>query len=557
MSNVTFTFILKGVTNGQLAELKSLLNSLKTTSQDSIIHEHEPKQPELLNVDPNDSIITDSLECEQIAPVDINGNQHHFPNGDIDNFTIPSNDKIGWIMPRISHGQNGATYYSCKGDFKCREPGCDYRATPKAKTKPDEQLYCQHHKSSLMNHIVCKARLHSSLVNGQIIYKHKGNHNHDIPIKYKAASNMDSSPKQINLRTDLSVSNHQIVRPEIDTETFGIPWGIASTYKATKTCAVDTTLMAWYLLHHCNGVRIPSHFRNRQVLDTVMGLIGKEQYNLARIIWYSSLNIGPCESKVTNNWIATLDKTFIEQFPELTSTHITTTSTCSSIHCPQKTKSESSVHPIFMIQDPTTISQQTFDESLKKDSYTCDQSIPEKSIKKYCSNPFLHQSIHDIETGETRNWFCCNGKRTEKSVIKKPPCLLVLGNSHSFPKLKRPAQTLSINGANYDLGVIFFADDSKTLRHFSCSVFNRETSYGYYYDGVLKGQVLHNLSKSSILPSVISKKERSSISICQVWYYARDSEERIENEQAYTGKRQYEDPALNTPNKRQQLNLRN
>ncbi|KAF9429236.1 hypothetical protein BGZ76_001624 [Entomortierella beljakovae] len=129
-------------------------------------------------------------------------------------------------------------------------------------------------------------------------------------MEFEVVDVIDSPPERVNssAATVSDCVQRPMTRREIDMESFGIPWGIKPTYNVKNTCALDSTLMAWYLLQYYNAVRMPLHVRNLylpplitqvgHLVDFVMTLIGNEKYDFARVIWCSSLNIGACEERL-------------------------------------------------------------------------------------------------------------------------------------------------------------------------------------------------------------------------------------------------------------------
>ncbi|KAF9585293.1 hypothetical protein BGW38_003027 [Lunasporangiospora selenospora] len=256
-------------------------------------------------------------------------------------------------------------------------------------------------------------------------------------------------------------------------QSFGMPWGFShEDLQVTNTCALDTTLMAWYFLRIFHRAALPLEVlagangsRVTDILCQVMEKIQAREWNKARWIWCKEiLHLGTSGQNLQSLW-SSLSEAFLENIPGLSMIQVTRSTVCSSKACPRSFKRDTQAMDSIMVQNARQINQENFDASLSFAATLCSEKIDAKDARMIDEADIRKVAFRDVDNGEDNEWFVCNGRRTEKSSqISKLPYLLVLNcldDWHSSSKdgsvdIQTPQSTLVINGTSYTLAAIFY-----------------------------------------------------------------------------------------------------
>ncbi|KAK3828165.1 MAG: hypothetical protein J3Q66DRAFT_409425, partial [Benniella sp.] len=304
---------------------------------------------------------------------------------------------------------------------------------------------------------------------------------------------------------------------DVDWVTFGIPWSFGyGSFQASNTCALDTCLMLWYLLHRFTDAVLPEHAQKSKVgivLQRVMTEITAKKYDKARWLWCTEV----MDLKKTGHhdlWDST-ENVFHQYLPGLITFSSTTSSKCNHPLCPASSNSLARIMDCLVAVNPHKIDQESLEASLIPGESPCSVVIDPKEVDEHGSEVFRKQCLHDPETKENTEWYICSGQRTySKRMFITMPYMLVLDCLYHWrqgQQAKKPATILHVGGNEYHLAAIVYGSGA----HFCGTAFIKGKAV--FYDGQ-KARKLRWLDSHDI--SVPQGYQMN-----QVWYLRRGEDE--------------------------------
>lgn len=306
-------------------------------------------------------------------------------------------------------------------------------------------------------------------------------------------------------------------------EAAAIPWGpqeAEGTFKATNTCPLDTTLMAWYLLEQYSGAVLPQEVLRTKAgvfLRHTMKQIRSGNYDEARLIWCTRVMLKSSE-KLLSLW-GTMEDAFQKYLPALVRLEMAITSSCTSPLCPEPYRVAQRTVPSFAILEPHAINQVTLEASMVPPMANCTENVEQEKVDKFAEGVFRHQVLTIPGTGDSTEWYECRGTRTsERIIFTTLPYLLVLdalyNARNSRSQVEGPSSVLQIDETIYDLAAIMYGNSS----HFRCTVVTKDGAISY--DG-MGSPKLHRISHNTPLTPP------PGYQVNQVWYLRRASKSSV------------------------------
>ncbi|GJJ70541.1 hypothetical protein EMPS_02890 [Entomortierella parvispora] len=216
-------------------------------------------------------------------------------------------------------------------------------------------------------------------------------------------------------------------REIFDHNTFGIPWGVEPSklsgnarFALTNTCALDSSLMAWYMLVSLSGATLPPAMISSTVglaLLSVMAHLHARRYDMARRLWCTDVMKLPGNRH--HDLYLSLEAVFLDLVPGLTRFEVSRVSSCSVPGCPQEVN-HAAPRSVIMLS-PDIITQKTFNEALSA-------SFPHSCTKRVAGFNITGHSRQEwtiTDEGE-ESWTACSGQRSQGPMLvaEYPPVLL-------------------------------------------------------------------------------------------------------------------------------------
>lgn len=269
----------------------------------------------------------------------------------------------------------------------------------------------------------------------------------------------------------------------LDTKTFGIPWEFEyRKFKATNTCAVDSTLTALYLLSRHGGL---SEAAEIEILRKVMVLLEEEKYGEARFHWCTTV-LGRSSTGFHDLYGSIEDSTSVDN-AKLFRFSTSCESHCGSDFCPiphfgpDHKRSITKRTTMYTPAQCERFTQDVLNELLQdENSEPCNVPVPDEEMQGKPSDSFRTMRLFDDDNKDAGVAYQCTGTRkyTPRQVETYPILFQVTvpgGSSASADMTSKPETTIKLGEKEYKLVAIIYSVIGRKTFQLSCA-FERKGS---------------------------------------------------------------------------------
>ena len=301
---------------------------------------------------------------------------------------------------------------------------------------------------------------------------------------------------------------------DIDWSSFGIHWSFKYyRFQATNTCPLNTTLMAFYLLHRFQNPIILAEVSNpaATALHKVLNEITVKHYSKARFLWCTEvLQIQNDGSR--HDLIQDVNSAFLDHLPDLVTFEARFSSTYASPLCPMSHRVLTKRYRQIIIRHPRKLTQDELESSIIPNEADCDERVDEAVLAEHGHDMFQLKSNLNLgkdEYVEGSEYVCGRLRKPDSIDGLNTPALLVLNCLEYWAATKQecyhpPVRSLVFSKGEYSLGAIIYGDGA----HFCCHIFVQGGVL--FYDGMAKRKLSWGNTQSVNIPT--------GFIINQMWY---------------------------------------